>query len=277
MIEQLRTKAPFSDPSGNKGWLGLFARAQPHSTSEVSVYPPGWQFRKNPLRVAVLADLHVGSHADDVSRMQKIVGEVNRWTPDIVLLLGDFMNTQILGGGRVPPETIADILHPIVARLGVYAILGNHDWRYDGLAVRRALEASHIRVMENRSHKVADIFGDFWIVGLADDKTRTPEVERTLSTVPVDAPTIIMAHDPATFAEVPSGPYLTLCGHTHGGQIRLPIIGPMINASRAPLKWTSGYIVEDGKHLFVSRGLGTSLLPVRFNCRPELALLSVGS
>lgn len=277
MIEQWRPKAPYGDPSGSKGWLEHFARAQPHSTPEVSVCPPGWQTREKPLKVVILADLHVGSHSNDVSRFQSIVVEVNNWRPDVVLLLGDLMNRQMLGGGRVPPETISNILQPLVARLGVYAILGNHDWRYDGLAVRRALEASQILVMENCSHKVSDIYGDFWIVGLADDKTRTPEVERTLNTVPEDAPTIIMAHDPATFAEVPTGPYLTLCGHTHGGQIRLPIVGPVVNSSRAPLKWTSGYIVENGKHLFVSRGLGTSRLPVRFNCPPELVFLSIGS
>lgn len=272
----LRPKAPFLDPSGDKGWLTRFTHAQRHIATELSVCPPGWDARKAPLKLAILSDLHMGSHAGDIARLETIVDQVNNWTPDIVLLLGDFMNTQLFGGGRVPPVTTAQILAALNSRLGTYSILGNHDWYYDGKAVRSALEAVGIVVMENTCCRVTDGAGGFCIVGLADDQTREPDAEKTLACVPEGVPAVIMAHDPATFADIPAGPFLTLCGHTHGGQIRLPILGPLTNSSRAPMRWTAGYIVEEGKHLFVSRGLGTSVIPVRLNCPPEVCLMTVG-
>ncbi|WP_282607743.1 metallophosphoesterase [Pelagibius sp. Alg239-R121] len=229
-----------------------------------------------PLRAAVLADPHLGSHTNDIARFEKIVAEVNDWQPDIVLLLGDFINTQIFGRGHIPPDVIAHVLGPLKARLGTYAILGNHDWIYDGRAVWRALEAVGITVLENDSLEIKDQTGDFWLVGLADDQTRRPEARKTLEPIPDAALKLVMAHDPATFADIPTGPNLTLCGHTHGGQVRLPFVGPLVNSSRAPLRWTSGHVVEDGRHLFVSRGLGTSGIPLRFNCPPEVCFLSIG-
>ena len=269
-------KAPFTNRQGEKGFLTALSRAQPHEMTEVYLSPPGWDMRSAPLRVAVLADLHLGSHANDIMRFERIVAEVNATVPDITLLLGDFMNTQILGGGHIPPDVIAEVLKPLRAPLGVHAILGNHDWIYDGHAVWRALEGVGIGVLENASVKIEDVAGDFWLVGLADDQTRRPEAEKTLAPLPKTEPKLVMAHDPATFAEVPAGPHLTLCGHTHGGQVRLPFVGPLVNSSRAPLRWTAGHIVEEGRHLFVSRGLGTSVIPLRLNCAPELCLISIG-
>ncbi len=271
-----RSKAPFRDPSGDKGWLNRITQAPPHDTTKLTICPPGWEKRRQPLKLAVLADLHTGSHADDVSRFRKIVEQINLWSPDVVLVLGDFMNTQFLGDGQVPPETSAQVISKLKTRLGIYAILGNHDWHYDGEAVRHALATRDITVLENDCRRVVDKAGEFFIVGLADEQTRHPEVEATLSRIPNDVPVLIMAHDPATFANIPKGPYLTLCGHTHGGQIRLPVVGPIFNSSSAPLRWTEGYIIEEDRHLFVSRGLGTSIIPLRFNCPPEVCLMTVG-
>ncbi|MEO1159337.1 MAG: metallophosphoesterase [Pseudomonadota bacterium] len=276
MHRYLRPSSPFRDPSGDKGWLNRFTGAQNHITTRLPACPPGWDARKASLKLALLADLHMGSQAGDVARLEKIVDEVNNWAPDLVLLLGDFMNTQLFGGGRVPPETTAQILAALGSRLGTYAILGNHDWYYDGEAVRTALASQDITVLENECCRVADEAGSFFIAGLADEQTRQPEVDATLGRVPEGMPALIMAHDPATFANIPNGPYLTLCGHTHGGQIRLPFLGPVFNSSSAPLRWTAGYIVENEKHLFVSRGLGTSIVPVRLNCPPEVCLMTVG-
>ena len=241
----------------------------------MSVCPPGWETRSQPLKLAVLCDLHTGSHAGDVARFGKIVSQINAWSPDLVLVLGDFMNTQAFGGGRVPPDTTAQILGNLSSRLGTYAILGNHDWYYDGEAVRTALVSHGIAVLENDCHAIVDDAGNFFIIGLADEQTRQPEIDTALGHVPEGVPALIMAHDPATFARIPDGPYLTLCGHTHGGQIRLPVLGPVTNSSSAPLRWTAGYIVEDERHLFVSCGLGTSIIPVGINCPPEICLMTV--
>ena len=156
-----------------------------------------------------------------------------------------------------------------------YAVLGNHDWHYDGHSVWTALEDHGIAVFENTSRKIEDALGDFWIIGLADEQTRQPDIDSAFAAIEGNEPALVMAHDPATFSKIPDGPYLTLSGHTHGGQFRLPIVGPIVNSSDAPLKWSSGHIVENGRHLFVSRGLGTSIFPFRFNCPPEICFLTI--
>lgn len=271
----LSPRAPFTDPTGDKGWLNHFTRAQPYRVTELALKIPGWSERKSPLKVAALSDIHLGSQANDANRLAEIVDAVNKWSPDIVLLIGDFMNTQPFGHGRFPPDTIAGLLQPLASRLGTYAVLGNHDWHYDGFAVWKALEQQGIAALENTSMKIADDFGDFWIVGLADHQTRQPDIDIAFAKLPDTEPALVMAHDPATFADVPSGPYLTLSGHTHGGQVRLPFIGPVVNSSEAPLRWSAGHIVEDGRNLFVSRGLGTSIFPIRLNCPPEICFLTV--
>lgn len=242
---------------------------------ELSLTIPGWENRSKPLKVAVLADIHLGSHTNDTNRLAEIVIRVNQWKPDVTLLLGDFMNTQIFGGGRIPPTIISQLLRPLNSRLGSFAVLGNHDWDYDGFAVWQALEEQEIAVLENASRVIGDEFGDFQIIGLADQKTRQPDIDLAFKNCSGIQPALVMAHDPATFASIPNGPYLTLCGHTHGGQCRLPYFGPVVNASQAPLKWSAGYVVEEGRHLFVSRGIGTSTLPLRINCRPEICLLTI--
>jgi predicted MPP superfamily phosphohydrolase len=85
----------------------------------------------------------------------------------------------------------------------------------------------------------------------------------------------VLAHDPFWFAHLPAGPYLMLAGHTHGGQIRFPVVGALRNGSRAPMRWSHGHIEEGGRHLYVSAGLGTSGIPLRIGMPPEYAIVDV--
>jgi predicted MPP superfamily phosphohydrolase len=96
-----------------------------------------------------------------------------------------------------------------------------------------------------------------------------------LSGLSAERPAIVLAHDPFWFAHVPRGPHLTLAGHTHGGQIRLPLLGAFTNASRAPLRWSYGHVAEEGRHLYVTSGIGTSGIPVRIGIPPEFAVIDV--
>ena len=96
-----------------------------------------------------------------------------------------------------------------------------------------------------------------------------------LSSLPPDRATIVLTHDPALFKHVPAGPFLTLAGHTHGGQIRLPGLGVVVNASEAPLHWSHGLVVEGGRHLIVTAGLGSGGIPVRIGVPPEFVLIEV--
>lgn len=276
LLKKLAPAVPFDDAYGNKGRWAKFATAQELAWKTVSLSPSGWAERESNLHVAVLADLHLGSHTDDCDRLIKIVSKINQRRPDLVLLLGDYVNMQPFGGGRIPPSVIAAILEPLEAPLGIHAVLGNHDYSYGKDRITGALGQAGINVLENSACMIECSKGDFMLYGVADASQGTSALPGLLNAQVPGLPGIIMAHDPASFAEVPDGPYLTVSGHTHGGQIRAPRIGALINSSAAPLRWTSGHVVENGRHLYVSSGIGTSLLPVRIGCPPEVNFIHLG-
>ena len=111
--------------------------------------------------------------------------------------------------------------------------------------------------------------------GVPDAHVVRPQAKALLASLAPDRPTIVLAHDPVWFKDVPSGPFLTLAGHTHGGQIKLPGLGVLTNASRAPLRWSHGLVVEGGRHLIVTAGLGTGGIPLRIGVPPEFVLIEV--
>ena len=245
--------------------------------TERALATPLWPASHEPLRIALIGDLHVGAPHVGLEKLEQVVARVNGLEPDLVLLAGDFMVQRILFGKAVPPEAIAERLQALRARFGVVAVLGNHDWVHDGHHVSAALTEVGITVLENQAHRLELAGGGLWIAGIADDTTREPDVAGTLAQVPDSEPVIVLAHDPATFLDVPHGPVAVLAGHTHGGQVSFPVLGALYLPSRAPRRYAYGHIVEEGRNLFVTAGIGTSLLPVRFNMPPEVKLLTVSA
>jgi predicted MPP superfamily phosphohydrolase len=233
---------------------------------------PGW---KSELRIAVLSDLHVGSPHVGLDKVRTIVEKTNAENPALVVLLGDFViggpnrRGGVRGGGFVEPELTAAELKKLRAPLGVYAVLGNHDWWYDGERVGKALRDAGITVLENRAVHV----GRIWLGGIADFWTREPDVGGTLAQMTGDDPIVLITHNPDIFPEVPARVSLLLAAHTHGGQVNLPIVGRVVTTSR--LGYVAGEYVERGRHLFVTTGIGTSILPVRFGVPPEIVILTV--
>jgi predicted MPP superfamily phosphohydrolase len=239
---------------------------------------PAWPDENHGLSIALLSDLHVGSPFYGRKKLERVVREVNRADPDIVLLAGDYVIDGVLGGEFVPPEAIASVLASLHAPLGVYAVLGNHDWWYDGARVRNALTSQGIRVLDNESVRIQGDGFDFWLVGLGDVWESPEDVGETLEALPRTTdyvPILAFTHNPDLFPEVPARVALTLAGHTHGGQVRLPFLGAPILPSRYGQRYARGHVVEGGRHLFVTSGLGTSILPVRFRVPPEVALLTL--
>jgi predicted MPP superfamily phosphohydrolase len=231
---------------------------------------PGW---KSDLRIAVLSDLHIGSPHVGLDKLRTIVEKTNAEQADLVVLLGDFVTGGPNGrraGGFVEPELTAAELKKLHAPLGVYAVLGNHDWWYDGDRVGKALTAVGIPVLENKAVRA----GPIWLGGIADFWTREPNVAGTLAQVSSSDPVVLITHNPDIFPDVPSRVSLTLAAHTHGGQVRLPIVGTLITTSK--LGYNAGEYVERGRHLFVTTGIGTSIVPVRFGVPPEIVILTVG-
>ena len=179
------------------------------------------------------------------------------------------------GGTFVEPEPIAEELKRLRAPLGVYAVLGNHDWWFDGERVTRALRGAGLGVLENQAVRIERGGGAFWLAGIADLWTRTPDVHGTLRQVSTDDPVLMFTHNPDIFPGVPPRVSLTLAGHTHGGQVNLPLLGRPVVPSRFGQRYAFGHVVERGRHLFVRGGVGTSIIPVRFRVPPEVVILNL--
>ena len=188
-----------------------------------------------------------------------------------MLLLGDYIDAHPLWGGRVPPEDIARELGALRAPLGVFAVLGNHDWKQAGDAMWRALTGAGIEVLENRSARA----GDFHVAGLADLRTPAPRPADRARRRPARAPVVLLSHDPDVFPYVPDRVALTLSGHLHGGQVAIPVLRRPALPSRYGERYARGHVVEDDRHLYVSSGFGTSGLPLRFLAPPEVVILEL--
>ena len=247
-----------------------------------------------PLTIAALADIHVGEPHMPLSRVEEIVSETNALAPDLIVLLGDYVAGHRFVTRHVGMSELAPKLAALKAPLGVFAIIGNHDWWDDAIAQRlrrgpplaaRALERAGIPVLENAAVRLTKADRPFWLLGLGDQLAfirggglydGVHDLSGTLARVTDDAPAILLAHEPDIFPEVPNRVALTLAGHTHGGQVRLFGHSPMV-PSRFGNRFAYGDVVEEGRHMIVSGGLGTSILPVRFGVPPEIVLVTLGA
>jgi uncharacterized protein len=241
--------------------------------NEVSINLTPWPPAFDHLKVILVSDLHVGSPHIDIDKLQQVVSTINRQNPDLILLAGDFVIQDVVGGDFVEPEVIAAKLKDLRARLGVFAVLGNHDWWYDGDRVMRALNDVGIRVLENDVARIERDGHSLWLVGLADFWTRKPDVEGTLQKVSDAGPVIMLTHNPDIFPRLPPRVALTLAGHTHGGQVNIPLFGRRIVPSDYGERYAIGHIKEANHHLFVTAGVGTSIIPARFRVPPEISVL----
>ena len=233
---------------------------------------PRWPAALEGLRVAVIADLHTGAPHVPLAQVARLVERLNRERPDLVALVGDYADPRVVGATKVQPKEVGAVLGRLEAPLGVVAVLGNHDWSEGGRQVAEALYRAGIAVLENEPRELGR---GLWVAGLADATTRQPDLASALAEVPPDAPVLLLSHHPDVFPRVPERVALTLSGHTHGAQVDLPVAREHATPSRFGARYAGGVFEEDGRMLFVSRGVGTSRLPVRFLAPPEVALLEL--
>lgn len=236
---------------------------------------PSWPAACDGIRVALLADLHVGSPFNGVEKLERVVDLTLAAKPDLILLLGDYVIGGVLGGTYVPPETIADGLRRLSAPLGVFAVLGNHDRSDNADRMEKALQAVGVPVLEDAAREMVSSECRFWLVGLSDFWEGPRRYEAALSAVPHGAAVMAFTHNPDLFPLLPHSVNITFAGHTHGGQVYLPFAGRMIVPSRYGQRFAIGHVVERNRHLFVSPGLGTSILPVRFLVPPEVSVVTL--
>jgi uncharacterized protein len=261
-------------------------------TTTYAFTPPRWTPGLK-LRAVLLADPHLVEPHMPLARWQNIIKVANALNPDIVLLLGDYVAGHFFRTGTVPVAQAAQAAKQLTSTLGTYAICGNHDWWDDHTAqkqghgptlAQKAFEDAGIPVLENKAVRLQKDSLPFWLSGTASivaiykrrgEFESRADVPGTLAQVTDDAPIIHMAHEPDLFTEIPERVSLTLSGHTHGGQVRL-FGRALITPSAYGNRFAYGHIIEEGRHLIVSGGLGCSIMPLRFGCPPEIVVLDLG-
>ncbi|MEM9640496.1 MAG: metallophosphoesterase [Pseudomonadota bacterium] len=237
----------------------------------------------------MIADLHACWPWMSARRIEAIVAQANALRPDLIALLGDYA-AHILLSRQLERRIVAQLLSALDAPLGVWAVQGNHDW-YDAHAVPgnsapvwdKALEAVGIQVLENRWVHVAHGDG-FTLAGLGsqrayrrpgpDGRRGVDDLAKALAGADPAACTILLAHEPDVFADLPEGVDLTLSGHTHGGQIRVLGHAPVV-PSRYGSRYAYGHIRERDRDLVVSGGLGCTTIPLRIGMPPEITVVEV--
>lgn len=224
------------------------------------------------LRIVFASDFHFKPF--EIYRLKRIVKRINNQNPDIILFGGDYVNGH-KKGSTLDLNTMAAEFSGLKSKYGTVAVIGNHDGWQGRYEITETLKSADITVLDNGSKE----FDKFFIAGLEDLQTGSPDVEKALyNTHKTFAdgsrkPVILLTHTPDMISEIPSDVNLTLAGHTHGGQVVLPFKGPLIVPSKYGKKYAYGLFDVDGKKMFVSKGLGTSILPVRFNCVPEIVVI----
>ncbi len=275
---------------------GTYALAiEPGFRLNTTVYkftPPRWTPGLK-LRIVMLADLHCIEPHMPLARWKRIVVAANALQPDMHLLMGDYIASHRFRTGLVSFEDIANVARDLRSPLGTYSIMGNHDWWEDKIVSRNGIGNPHaqtvftsagLNVLDNQAVMLKQNDMPFWLSGtnslVAIRKGRSrfesrANLKGTLAQVTDDAPIIHLAHEPDMFVEIPDRVSLTLSGHTHGGQIRLFGYSPVTPSSYGN-RFAYGHVIEDGRHLVVSGGLGCSILPVRFGMPPEIVVLELG-
>ena len=255
--------------------------------------PDEWHGR----RVAVIGDTQVGMWLDNTRTVRRVAEHLTTDQPDVALLVGDF----IYHGGKDPEKRIQEVvrlLQPLTdATVPLYAVLGNHDYSAtssrepnirDGQArqLKAALTDAGILVLENEAVPLfaagSDSGNPLYVAGIGPHLPRKDRPQEALAEIPEDAPRLVMMHNPASFAGIRAGGApLAVAGHTHGGQIRLPFPSPewsMLSLITEGPVHTDGWIEEygsPGNRLYVNRGIGFSIIPLRINCRPEITYFTL--
>lgn len=266
---------------------GAYAAAQAANDLVVTDYrlsPPNWP-KGRRLTITVITDLHAGGPNMGIGRVREVVDAGNALNSDLIVVLGDYFATHRFVTEHVPPPAWAAELARLRARFGIYAILGNHDWWHGVDDVRDALRNVGVPLLQNEAVHIASADQHFWLAGLDDQLAHwlgshrfrgEDDLPGTLARINTDDPVILLAHEPDIFVRVPARVALTIAGHTHGGQIRLPFGPPLWVPSAYGVRFAYGHIVENRRHMIVSAGLGCSGVPLRLGVPPEIVRVTLG-
>lgn len=253
------------------GFMFAEARRMPVMRT-TTIALPGYPADAKPLRIALLTDTHMAGPDQTPERLARIVAAIDAQHPDLILLGGDFMSEPKPIGRAYGPDAAVAPLAKLNAPLGIVAVLGNHDhWDAEG-TIQPALARIGVTLVQNDAVRR----GPLVIGGIDDGYSGHMDVPATIAAVrQFDGPTLFLSHEPNAIAGLPRGAVL-LTGHTHCGQIALPLIGPIYIPGKHHLHYACGRYDERGKTVIVSGGVGTSDVPLRFWAPPDWWLVTVG-
>ncbi len=237
------------------------------------MYLPNWNKKLNNLKIAVITDLHIGTKTVNIKKVKEISKKVNDSNPDLILFLGDF-DSKTIENAKYSNKELTDVFKSFKAKYGIFAVLGNHDYHAPGeKKVKKFLQDANIIILEN---EISKFTANTELVAIAGfkDLWYFPDINPDKIINNIDLPIIVIMHNPDSFPDIPPTASLTLSGHTHGGEIVLPFVGSPIVPSKYGQKYRKGYIVENGKHLYVSGGV-TTLSGFRFLNPPEISIITL--
>lgn len=273
----LRRSAAGAAALGVVGGLALlYARAiEPNWTEvrQVRLALPRLDPAFDGYRIAQISDIHMDAWMDR-ERLGRVVRLVNRQRPDLIAITGDFVTREIHRYAR----DLTEGLGRLRARDGVAAVLGNHDYRTDDAAIRRVIAAAGLLDLDNAVHTLRRGAARLHLAGVDDVCRQRDRLDRVLSALPADGAAILLAHEP-DFADISAatGRFdVQLSGHSHGGQVALPGIGPLAWV-RLARKYPRGLYQVEGMRLYTNRGIGSHFPRVRFSCRPEITIFTLAA
>ncbi|MBW8297131.1 MAG: metallophosphoesterase [Sphingopyxis sp.] len=233
-----------------------------------------WPAGQSPLKLLLLSDIHVAGPDMPPKRLARIVVQLNRLRPDLVLIAGDLVSEKRSATHIYTAAEVVAPLGKLRAPLGVVVTPGNHDHWFKPDALRGELEQRGLRVLQNEAVKL----GPLVIGGVDDDYSGHDDVPATLAAMDrlVPGVPLLLTHSPDIIPDVKGAVAAIFAGHTHCGQIRFPFVGALTYVSRYGDRFACGDMTDDGQRIFVGAGLGTSLLPLRYLTPPDAWLVTLG-
>jgi predicted MPP superfamily phosphohydrolase len=256
----------------------------------------GWDPALDGFKIVAIGDIHGGSNAVDEAKLKQIIELTNEQNPDLIVLLGDYVSQRSywskLGDHdlKMPLQTITENLAGLKAKYGVVAVMGNHDDWYGNGEITNAIRGIGYTVLDNEIYTVDAGGGHrIRILGLRDQlhvlnwRQFSDGLKQVIQKDGGAGPIITLEHSPDVLpiitGDLSISPdlKLMLAAHTHGGQVWLPLIGSPVVPSSYGQKYVYGHVQENGVDMFVTSGIGTSILPFRFMRPPEIAVLTIRS